>query len=474
MRSSTLKKPILLLSSLLLLTSCGGNNPTTSTSSSDVASSTSVEASSSKGAGDQVEVSGFADAFNKLATLRNYDVETVQTFEDNNETFVYNNYFQPDYVYCDYEGEEAGYAEKNGEIFRFNRYKESFVASDALEKGALWNSENVKTLALPSSIFAGETGDEAIINNKKAKLQWLAFLDLDASYIVDITEAKVTLSGNTLSNLAFHLQFEGVSFVSKIRHINNGGDAEVEEYLETASASTYDPILTYAKEDFALNNFVRVIEDELTVKTEGDKIVWGHEYYLPNYFYTHYNETSGYGIQSLGYLSLKRKSLEGHPDIVFDGSYMFTLTSDLSEMNSFLAAGPAFVTNDYYMPTIMNYPSLMNMWDHNFQFFEPVEGGPYDGVTFVTTDPSILYDFYYYSQIGLLLDEEYATRTLISLSMSIDKGEDEASRADDKIVFLFELKNDGERYRCEYKYERFGDANIQAVEDFAAMFIDAE
>ena len=145
----------------------------------------------------------------------------------------------------------------------------------------------------------------------------------------------------------------------------------------------------------------------------------------------------------------------------------------ISQIYSFLATGPAFVTNTYDMASIMMYPSLMEMWEHNFQFFELDMNSAYDGVTYKTDNDAILLEFYYFSQITQILGEDYATRYLTSLSISIDEGKTD-SKADDKVVFLFELKNDGEKFKCEYKYERFGDANIPAVEEFAAIFVDAD
>lgn len=463
-----MKKTVLLLaSSLTLLVGCNNANPT----SSSVESATSAEASSSKP--EEATYDTLEAAFTALGQKKNYDVFTVADYGYGEKPVEYYTYYNPSYVYCDFEGAEEGFAEVDGSVYRLNYYHGGFVNSDAYDVESLWGSDLLKTLAFSPSLFSGVSAKEASITNKKAKIQWLEFLDIDLGEIVNIVSAKVELKGNKLSDLVFTLTFDEASFVSTIEHVDDGGDAAVEEYISTHKAIVYDEMLVYAKENFATNNFVRVIEDELTV-SDTPKAIVGYEYYLPNYFYTHFLPSSGNSIQSNGYLSLHNKMLdlgEGQK-AYFDGAYLFTLNDDLSQMASFLSTGPAFVTNTYDMASIMLYPSLMSMWEHNFQFFEIDMDGEYNGVTYKTDEPGILYDFYYFSQIANLLPEDYATRYLTALSISIDEGKTD-SRGDDSIVFLFEFKNDGEKYRCEYKYERFGAANIQTVEEFAAMFVDA-
>ena len=464
-----MKKTILLLaSSLTLLAGCNNPNPATTSNPVSTPSEASVTSTSPK---SEETYDSLEAAFAALGQKKNYDVYTVADYSYGDDVKYYN-YYNPSYVYCDFENAEEGYAEVDGEVYRFNKYGDRFVNSDAYDVESLWGSDLVKTLAFSSNLFSGVTGKVVEITNKKAKLQWLEFLEVDLGEIINITSAKVEMKGNKLSDLVFTLTIEGASFVSSIEHVDDGGDAAVEEYISTHKAITYDEILLSAKADFATNNFVRVIEDELTV-SDTKKTVIGHEYYLPNYFYTHYLPSSGYGIQSNGYLSLHNKKIVSQGETVyFDGAYMFTLTEDLSEIYGFLSTGPAFVTNTYDMASIMNYPSLMNMWEHNFQFFELTMGSDYDGVTYKTTDQKILHDFYYFSQIAAVLPEEFATRSLTSLSISIDEGVTDA-KSDDKVVFLFELKNDGQKFKTEFKYERFGNANIPAVEEFAANFIPA-
>ena len=471
MKASRALKPALLLSSAFLLIGCG--NSSSSASFSSDASLTSEESLTSQEASSAYDdsASSVKEALAKLGELRNYDVSTVATYDDG-ETIEYNWYFQPNYVYCDYEDFEEGYGENEGSVYRFNRYFGSFVASDAYDVKSLWGSELVRTLAIDPALV--DEGKEVSLNKKKAKLQWLEFLEIDLGEYVNIVDAKITLEGDAVNTLRFEMTFDTASFVSTISHINNGGDEEVSEFVSTHKAATYPEALKYAKEDFATNNYVRVIEDYITYSEDEPKTVCGYEYYLPTYFYTFYNQASGYSIYSNGYLSLHNKALETTSGYVyFDGAYFFTLNEDCSEMASFLAAGPAFTTNTYDMPSIMNYPSLMSMWEHNFQFFEMTDDCPYDGASYKTENIEILYEFYIFSQVEQVLPEDYASRYLTALTICVDQG-DSDSKADDKITFLFDIKNDGQKYRCEYKYERFGEANIEAVETFASYFVDAE
>lgn len=456
MRKRTAKS-ILLLASSSLLFSCGNSN---TESSSSISSSES-----------SYQVSSLYEAFNLLSSSKNYDIETKALYGDGSK-LTYHNLFQPTYTFCDYPDYETGYASKNGEIFRFDLYHEQYVASEAYEGSDIYEEGYALSLDFDPAIFKDSQEKVMEITAKKAKLQWLSFLELDTTNLLYIESAEVELTGNDINSLTFRLEFDGAAFTSKITHFGNAGDAGIEEFLNDASPATIDESLLIAKDDFALDNYVRVIEEEVTVSSE-TKARIGTEYYLPNYFYTHYFASSGFGIQSSGYISLHNKKLVYEEEEVnFDGAYYFALNEDLSALSSFLATGPAFTTNVYDMPSIMNYASKLEMFDHNLQFFEVADESDYDGVTYTTDKQSILHEFFAFCQVGYLLDENYATRYLRSLSISIDEGNSDLPE-DDVIVFLFSLKQDGVFYNCEYRYEQFGKANIPCVEEFASLFVDA-
>ena len=446
------KRITLALSSAFLLASCtpsGGN-----------AEESSIN----------TDASSIQEALTKLALLKDYDIETKAVYADG-EKLSFTNYYNPNYIYCDYPSYETGYGENEKGVFRFDLYKEEFRASEQFDESSLWGSKLVKSLTLDPNLFANTSEKYVSVTNKKARLQWLDFLDFSTETLVSIDEATIELTKNSVDGLVFTLTIEDNTFTSRVRHVGYGGDDNVAAFVKGATPAKIAEPLKAVEADFKLNNYIRIVEDEYTVSDSKQRV--GTEYYLPNYFYQHYYASSGYAVASAGYISLHNKKIDtGDGDPVhFDGAYMFTLTSDLTEMQSFLATGPAFVTNVYDMPSIMNYPSLMLMFDHNLQFFDLDDTSSYDGVSYTTEYAPILYDFYYFSQVAQVLPEDFTTRKPLKLSVTYDEGNHEGTE-DDKITFLFRFKNDGVYYDCEFKYEEFGCAEIPAVEEFAALFVD--
>ena len=416
------------------------------------------------------DASSIQEALTKLALLKDYDIETKAMYADG-EKLSFTNYYNPNYIYCDYPSYETGYGQNDKGVFRFDLYKEEYRASEKLDESSLWDSDLVKSLTLDPNLFSNVSDRLVSVTNKKARLQWLDFLDFSTESLVSIDEATIELTKNSVDGLVFTLTIEDNTFISRIRHVGYGGDDNVAAFVKDATPAKIDEPLKAVEKDFKLNNYIRIVEDEYTVSESKQRV--GTEYYLPNYFYQHYYASSGNAVASAGYLSLHNKKIDtGNGEYAyFDGAYMFTLTSDLTEIQSFLATGPAFVTNVYDMPSIMNYPSLMLMFDHNLQFFDLDDTLSHDGVSYSTEYAPILYDFYYFSQVAQVLPEEFTTRKPLKLSVSYDEGNLEGTE-DDKITFLFRFKNDGVYYDCEFKYEQFGCAEIPSVEEFAARFED--
>ena len=446
------KRITLALSSAFLLASCTSDGP--------ASAETSINS----------DASSIQEALQKLALLQDYDIETKATYADG-EKLSFTNYYNPNYIYCDYPSFETGYGQNEKGVFRFDLYKEEYRASEKLDESSLWGSSLVKSLTLDPNLFSKVSDKYVSVTNKRARLQWLDFLDFSAEALVSISEATIELTKDSVDGLLFTLVIEDNTFISRVRHVGYGGDDNVLEFVKGASPAKIDASLKAVEADFKLNNYIRIVEDEYTVSSSKQRV--GSEYYLPNYFYQYYYPSSEYAIASAGYISLHNKKIDtgdGDP-VEFDGAYMFTLTSDLTEIQTFLATGPAFVTNIYDMPSIMNYPSLMLMFDHNLQFFDLDDSLSYDGVSFSTEYLPILYNFYEFSQIGQVLPADYTTRKPLKLSVTYDEGNLDGAE-DDKITFLFRFKNDGVYYDCEFKYEQFGCAEIPAVEEFAALFED--
>ena len=456
MNKSIVKKLPLLLCGMALLASC--NQPAPAQGTSELDSQELVDTNAET----------LFEAFNKLSTLRNYDVVTT-VVDSEVGTSSYRDYFKPNYVFSAYPDDSVGFGENNGEVFRIDLYHGDYIASEAYDATSLWDSNLFSTLAFSPSIFSKTSELEIELTNKKAKMQWLEFLRLDTAHYINIVSASISLSNHDLSGLRFILDLGEVKYKSSLTNFGKAGDKELDAFVANAVPAEIDPALLKMKEDFLGNNFTRVVHEYITEGEEENAVI-GAEYYTEEYWYGHFTSESGYYIYSQGFLSLHNKKIVSEEGTAyFDGAYRFTLSEDLTQVASFLAVGPAFVTNEYYMPAIMNYPSQMSLWDHNLHFFQEMQTSSENELAFITDDALALYEFYNMSQVANVLPEDFATRSLRKLEAHIHLAEEGES---DEIRFVLELKNDGTVYRCEFIYQDFGKTSLPAVEEFAALFED--
>ncbi|HBX25005.1 MAG TPA: hypothetical protein DEF61_01775, partial [Firmicutes bacterium] len=123
--------------------------------------------------------------------------------------------------------------------------------------------------------------------------------------------------------------------------------------------------------------------------------------------------------------------------------------------------------------TIMDYPSNMDMWDHNLQYFTPIEDDSrFEGKGFATTDGLIMTSFYNNSQLANNLQSLGITSlSFTKLEMFINKT---SSKSNDSVTFLFTIKANGVDYACQYDYINFSISNIEAVDEFYSTLTSKE
>lgn len=423
------------------------------------------------------DYSDITSFYSSISKARNFTVQT-DIERKSGVAKSYFDYFTNTYVYCDYEGDSTGFAYKDNKVFRFDNVNNVFTASDEyLDKdgksfSSLWSSEVFTSPILNVTYLSKGVGVSSLeLSSKNLKLQYLSFLKIDETYLSSISNFSTYIEKGHTSIKA---SINGVIYTSTFYSFNVTANDDVEDFLKDNGAKEIDPLLLRAKSDFATNNFTHIHRESLTYEEKNN--LTGYESFLPNYYYDFYTKGSGYSIYSKGYISLHNKTYvnEDGSSLDFDGAYLFYLNEDRSEVSSILSTGPAFVTKIYDMPTIMDYPSKMEIWDHNLQYFTPKEDSRFSGTGFTSEDGLILTSFYENSQLYNSLVAQLGTLNSLELNrldIFIDKG---VRPSDDKITFLFNVLANGTLYDCVYEYIEFGNSEIEAVDEFAAKFIEKE
>lgn len=465
--SKKINQILILVSSALLLGSCSNDSTSESSSSSEEV----IEPVSPI----YSDINSF---YKSISKARNFTVQT--DIKKGSSLKQYFDYFTNTYVYCDFEGDETGFAYKDGKVFRVDKNTETnkFTASDEYldETGksyaSIWDSGLISSPVLDATYLSkGEGVTTLDITSKNLKLQYLRFLKIDETMLSEISSFSTYIENNLASIKA---TISKTTYTSTFYSFNVTSNDEVEEFLASNGAATLDPMLLRAKSDFATNNFTHVHRENLTYE-ENNKLT-GYESFLPGYYYDFYTKASDYSIYSKGYISLHNKEYinEDGTKTSFDGAYLFYLNDDRSAVKSILSAGPAFVTKIYDMPSIMDYPSKMEMWDHNLQYFSPTSDNRFKGTGFTTEDGLILTSFYKNSQLEnslVAILGSLSSLQLNRLDMFIEQG---TTISEDKITFLFNVVANGATYDCVYEYIDFNNSEIEAVDEFAAKFVDKE
>lgn len=465
--SKKINKILIFVSSTLLLGSCSNDSTSESSSSSEEV----IEPVSPI----YSDINSF---YKSISKARNFTVQT--DIKKGSSLKQYFDYFTNTYVYCDFEGDETGFAYKDGKVFRVDKDTKTnkFTASDEYldETGksyaSIWDSGLISSPVLDATYLSkGEGVTTLDITSKNLKLQYLRFLKIDETMLSEISSFSTYIENNLTSIKAV---ISKTTYTSTFCSFNTTSNDEVEDFLKENGATSIDPMLLRAKSDFATNNFTHVHRESLTYK-ENNKLT-GYESFLPGYYYDFYTKASNYSIYSKGYISLHNKEYinEDGTKTSFDGAYLFYLNEDRSAVKSILSAGPAFVTKIYDMPSIMDYPSKMEMWDHNLQYFSPTTDNRFKGSGFTTEDGLILNSFYKNSQLEnslVAILGSLSSLQLNRLDMFIEQG---TTISEDKITFLFNVVANGATYDCVYEYIDFNNSEIEAVDEFAAKFVDKE
>ena len=151
---------------------------------------------------------------------------------------------------------------------------------------------------------------------------------------------------------------------------------------------------------------------------------------------------------------------------------MFRLTEYMDDLYGVYLTAPAFTTNISNMVDIMNYPSKMSLWEHNFQFFEAYDDPSFtlDGEMYITYDPLIMNEFYVIAQVenSILASTSILSCVLIDLILVADVN---ASGDLERVDFLFDLLLNGSSVTLQFTYHDFGTTAIPSLDQWLKTYI---
>lgn len=448
-----MKKCLLIMGMSLLFVSCSKPNNTNGTKNSINYVETNV--------------TNVYEAIKIIKVSNSFQVDV--NYRTTAGTYVYQDYYTPNYIYSDLRNAEIGYIFDGQGIFRIDRYDDDLIASEYYvdENNSnikdLYNSSIVSTYAqMDETNFEKATETTFTLTNKQEKLLLLDINQFESASLTSITSVTYTLSNNSLEGFKIDIQFsDGSYLISTFSNFNVAKSEDVENYLANGNtvASISEDLLR-VKSLFSLNNYTRVCYENEDPTAQ----VIGNEYFLPNYFYGDYT-VSEYVLYEKGYLALDKKEKNGTK---YDGAYYFLLNDDLSAFRSFLGFQPAFTTNVKDMSYIMNYPSRLKMFDYNLQYFDEIGDDDDSTHTYVTQDTYIINDWISNFQISLETDDGESAYIYDLRIITNIKDNDE----DCKVTFQFDYRvgTDTTVYGLQREFINFGASNIEVVDTFLDSF----
>lgn len=407
------------------------------------------------------------EAISTLKSTKNYTLSTL--YSEDNYTREYDNIYTEKYVYCNLSDDKEGYIQSQDGIYRVNEYNGELISSELFVDDNnnpffdLWESKVFPSFHdFDLSLLENAKGQTVYkVNSKMIRLSYLNILEVDQKYLTSIDSFTISLGSNDINSLSFDIIFNnGTFFSSKISSFNKSSSIEIESFLAKGGEhATIDSSLLEMKRCFALNNYRRVCYEDDNPSSR----VIGYEWFLPDYFYGDYIVPE-YVIYEAGYISLPRKQ---YNDVRYDGAYLFYL-NDEYKISSFYGQQPAFVSSISDMPTIMNYPSKMKMFDYNLQFFDKIDDPNYPGRdVFVTTDLYLINDWINNFQINL---SDLPTARIYDLRVIAETYT--STPEENTFIFQFDYVYDGVVYGLQREFIGFGTSNIADVDNFLSSFTD--
>lgn len=396
-------------------------------------------------------VEGVKEAIALLSKARNYTAYVQLSSTTGGVGMYYCDYFTEDYFFSDEYEDEHGYAISSEGIYPLAMRMDgegsgTIVGGELTDKeGDLYSSGLFPTIAdLDTSSWEEGLKEIDLGGDKLAKITLLELFGFEPDRLLDIDSATVSLleGGDSILDLSIEITMGITRYEMSFDEFGATAYQPVESYIaEGGSALVLDERLSFAKEGFLAENFIRDVINYVTGESDGT------ERYTPHYFYGSY--TGDASLYSGGYMGIKNKEYQGK---VLNGTYMFYVNG--------MTVTPFFQgaynnDPDITSPYVFNYPGNMELWNRLELFGEEREG------VYVTYDPTLLADFVKNNQTSSYLSE--IAGEAVSLSMTIT---DPVAGANTVVTFSLNYKSAYWEGSCVYPFTSFGTANIPVVDDF--------
>ncbi len=433
-------RPALLLAlPVLLLASCGDGEGSASSSQGG------------SGFDPTQPVAGVKEALALLSEARNYTAYVQLSSTTGGVGMYYCDYFTEDYFFSDEYEDEHGYASSSEGIYplamRMDEEGSGKIVGGELSgaEGDLYSSGLFPTVAdIDSSSWEEGLQSLDLSGDKLAKITLLELFGFEPDRLLDIDSASIDLleGGDSLLDLSIQITMGLTRYEMSFDEFGSTAYEPVESFLaEGGSALVLDERLSFAKEGFLAENFIRDVINYVSGESQGT------ERYTPHYFYGSY--TGDAALYSGGYMGIRNKEYQGK---VLNGTYMFIVDG--------VTVTPMFQgaynnDPDITSPNVFNYPGNMDLWNRLELFGEEGEGA------YVTYDSALIADFISNNQAASFLSEISAEP--VSLSIAIT---DPAAEANTVVTFSLDYESPYGDGSCVYPFTSFGTANIPAVDDF--------
>lgn len=385
-------------------------------------------------------------AYSYLSEAHNYQI-MVDTTVPRGATFMTS--FTDKYVWCDKKKDEWGLGlykdgvanisyDDNGDLVAGEILKDK---ENRIQK-QLWGSGLFASFADISDEF-GDNEKEHVFTNKLNKLSILKLMGLSSSMLLDIKSATTTIV-DELTTLDITLEFDYGKYILTVEAV---GDTKsvCDSFITSSAPYILDDDLAGTRLAFFEDNYNRDVLDY-----EDEKLSYGIEHFMPQYFYGEYNS---YGAQHLaasaGYLAIKNKV---YKDQKLNGTYLFTLTES-REVNLFTAGYYNDATNIHGVG--FGYMSDLILWNK-------LELSTYDSKAgcYTFTNQKIVDDFVVVNQLVDSLNQAGYSAYKVELYL------DDPKTKEDAVFFKLYYGPDQLGYYAAYKFMDFGRANMSMVDRF--------
>lgn len=226
------------------------------------------------------------------------------------------------------------------------------------------------------------------ILNKKYKTEFLKSVGYSAADYVDLDDLTASFNDG---KVYFKMIFRNLDINFVYSNFGTSTNTVLDDFLKNGggpyvSNKNFDTISSFMKS----NNYEQYIYQ--FGETEETTGYVGKNYFHENYFYTNYFNS----LLAYGYVALDGRQSTEYKDVY--GCYPCTIDYN-DDAERPLVLSPICYYEYPDIPTLMNYPSKMSIWNHmeflcdwNTDIFDPDYDYELTGTGYVITNPALVYE----------------------------------------------------------------------------------